>query len=167
MESQTKNVPTIQQIDRLATESDKAWFAYQCFRDLGPSRSVNAAWRAYAETYSLTARAAPSSFRAWVHANDWEIRAQNHDVDVGAEVDATPDLLEPHARDLVEFAVQVAKGKKEVSKEQASVLNKLLGYIIEPKKVQAGGATFNGPTQINLSNLTPEQLLEAMRAGKK
>ena len=135
MESATNIVPTKQEIDRLSTESDKAWHAFKCFRDLGPARSVNAAWRDYAATYNLTARAAPSSFRAWVHANDWERRAQEYDVDVGAEVDATPGLLEPHAKDLVEFAVLVAKGKRDLSKEQASVLNKLLGYIVAPKKV--------------------------------
>jgi len=160
----SKNVPTF---ERQQDETDAAWQAFCAYRDIGPGRSQQQAWRIYAGERGLTAPMPTGSFRGWVKTYDWEGRAAEYDASIGAEVDATSDLLAPHAESLVEWSVLVAKGQADITKEQASVLNKLLGYIIEPKKVPASAATFNGPTQINMGAMTPQQLLELMRVAKK
>lgn len=68
------------------------------------------------------------------------------------------DRLLHHRDDLIDHAVSVAKGVKELTKEQASVLNKLLDKILVVSTSSASGTTYNAPVQINVGNMNPKEL---------
>ena len=154
----SKTVPTF---ERLSSESDAAWQAFCCYRDMGPGRTQNGAWRVYADARGLTARAASSQFRAWHKGNDWDVRCLAWDREHAPVVgEVENSVLARHADELVAFAARAAMGAEEITKEQASVLNKLLDKILVASPKPTGGAAFNGPTQINFSNLSAEQAME-------
>jgi hypothetical protein len=84
---------TIGILERQEGESDKAWLAFVCYRDLGSQRSVQAAYIKYIEavkpstakkSQSTTPKSqspASEGFKKWVVQFNWSERVRNHDAE--------------------------------------------------------------------------------------
>lgn len=153
---------------RLKTESDAAWQAFSAYRDMGSGRTHNAAWKVYAGARGLTARNVSSQWKAWAKQNEWDKRCLEYDREnAPADVVVANDILADRADEVVAFAIDVATARAEITKEQASVLNKLLDKILVGQTKSASGPQFNAPVQINLDGATPNQLANLISALKK
>lgn len=60
-------------------ETDKAYGAFQIFADLGPSRTIEDAWRLYRERNGLKSKRKPRGFSNWVADHRWAERARDQD----------------------------------------------------------------------------------------
>jgi hypothetical protein len=122
----------------------------------------------YAGARGLTARNVSSQWKAWAVQHEWDKRCLEYDREnAPADVVVANDILSDRADEVVAFAIDVATAKEEITKEQASVLNKLLDKILVGNAKQQQGTQFNAPVQFNLSSSTPEQLQKLIASLKK
>ena len=98
-----------QPFDRLETESDRAWAAFKCYRDMSaPTRSIEGAYRLYAAGKGGTK---PSgSFNNWYADNNWRQRTIEWDLYVENE---SRENLKSKDRDEFIAGVQNLKAKVE------------------------------------------------------
>jgi hypothetical protein len=87
------NTAPTHDLERQEGESDKAWLAFVCYRDLGSQRSVQAAYIKYIEavkpsTAKKSQSTAPKSqspasegFKKWVVQFNWSERVRSHDAE--------------------------------------------------------------------------------------
>jgi hypothetical protein len=64
--------------ERLQGESSRAYAAYCAYRDIGPGRSLDRAWKQSAKQESASARR-PGHWSAWSAKFDWSERAEAYD----------------------------------------------------------------------------------------
>lgn len=110
------------QWDRQPGESSRAFAAFVAYRDLGPSRSIDSAWRA-AQTKQAAkkrqkggrsaARRADGRFSAWCKKWRWVERAELWDADIDrqrqqAEADARRRMAETQAKQAARLSAALA-----------------------------------------------------------
>lgn len=60
-------------------ETDAQWMAFRFFRDLGPSRTTEKAWKKYSEARDLKLDRIGRHFWEWKRENDWDERVRAFD----------------------------------------------------------------------------------------
>jgi hypothetical protein len=109
--------------DRLESETNAAWLGFCCYRDLGPGRTVEEAWRVYSKargreraTNSSKRHHPSAQFSRWKTNHDWDDRCAEFDKEQSDRIQAAIDseLLDQsmaaisRLRDLVESAATKA-----------------------------------------------------------
>ena len=143
--------------DRLPRETDKGFAAFRVYLELGPTRSFEAAWRAYREERGLRGERMPSHFRRWKDRNNWPGRAaafDGHaisaidDVRIKAQKAALSKLYDASDK-LITKAIEIAEQGDD------KMLRFLLAQIWD--KPKPGGAKLNVAgenVQVNIGQLT-------------
>ena len=151
---------------QLPGESDKAFLAFRCYFENG--RTVTGAWEAYARETSLSSASPSSGFKQWVKKYDWQGRASAEDAMTRTATQAiAAKNADGNEVELVEFAIKVALGEKEITGPQATILKRLLDHALgKPSGGNPSSVTTNN-TQVNVvadAPMSKDDILRAMRA---
>lgn len=137
-------------MDRQRDESDKAWLAWECYRDLGPARTVMAAWREYARATNLDSTMPSSGFKSWPKKYDWESRARKWDqANQSASHVLSIGVLDDNETTLMEVAHKHAKGEIALDSNQTKTLNRLIDLYEKRGTLRAEDAPEETPEKFD------------------
>lgn len=117
---------------QLPEESGAAWLAFGVYRDCGPARTVDGAYRLIIDHKGVTkAPRAPKSWRVWNKANRWRERARAWDAR-NEEVAQTSreDVI---AREAAERQAQVEEQRVRETKLVAALYRRSMNLLTDPK----------------------------------
>lgn len=127
---------------RDSRESDEAWAAYLLYRDLGPGRTLAAAYRAHVARHSggpgpkrpekgrSEAPTVPGSWKRWRVQWDWDGRAHAYDEQTEATVQAArTDAIVAHAQDWAARRAEQKEADWRISVALRSKAEQMLGRL--------------------------------------
>lgn len=141
--------------DRQPGESLKAYTAFAAYRDIGISRSIDAAWQRYSETDKIT----PGYIRKWAVTYEWVERTRAYDqyIDAQAQKKAERDAITRKAKMLERHA---ALGRVL----QTKAIEHLQANKIDQPKDAIAAARLGVDLERKSEGL-PEYLIEIMNAS--
>lgn len=110
---------------RQSDESSKAYAAFSCFRDLGPSRTIEEAWRKYKAQQGLSTKRPNAHFHKWKDAHEWQSRS------IAFDNMLSGDLIERRRKAIEEATEVLLEAAVPTAKRLASMA--VGGYIDEEK----------------------------------
>jgi len=139
--------------ERLANESARAYQAFCIYRDLGPSRSIDQAWRSRRSSSKGGSARRPGHWAAWSQKYKWVERAEAYDDSIDearriATADRRRQLLDQRSR----FELE----------EQQRIENRARGADLLIEKMLAGPLT--EVTQVTRDEITGKKTTTKIRA---
>lgn len=166
--------------ERLDTDTNKSWGAFQFYRDMPPStRSLVAAYKLWASVYvegfdpsQYQAAGPPGNWGKWSSEHDWEIRVAAYDRYL--DVKATERNEADHGRELENYRTRELVFSRMASRAALEMLEKALeaveGLEIEdirpqdlPKILVAIAQLYDKASEAERRALAVDKILETLR----
>lgn len=140
---------------RQPDESDKAWLAWEIYRDLGPSRDILTAWRKYAKATGLEGKYASNGFKQWHLKYEWDARAAAFDqAHRSASALIADEQIDGNEPEIMAVAHLVATGQMDISTPQSKILLRMMDHILgKPGAPRVQAEPESEPSAMDDSNI--------------